>query len=205
LPFEVRNYLDLEDLRDDIVVSFSKGDKTAFDVIYYKFSRELIFFCRNIVSLEDAQDIVADTFYKLWNMRDRWDSVNNLRAFLYVTARNACFDLLRREKMKAEKEKRIAELLANEQELILMSELKADLFNQVIEEIENLPNNCREVFKLAYLDGYETNEIAEKLSIAPKTVFNLLSKARNTIRTTVLKRGVQVNTIALMLEIAKHL
>jgi RNA polymerase sigma-70 factor (family 1) len=195
----------MEDLQDDIVISFSRGDKGSFDTIYYKFSRELIIFCRNLVALEDAQDIVADTFCKLWNMRDRWDSVNNLRAFLYVTARNACFDLLRRQKMQVEKQKKIAELLADEQELILTSELKADLFNQIIEEIESLPNNCREVFKLAYLDGYETNEIAQKLSISPKTVFNLLSKARNTIRTTLLKRGLQVNTIAFMLEVAKHL
>jgi len=185
----------MENLRDDIVISFSQGDETAFDAIYYDFSPQLITFCRNLVPLEDAEDIAAETFFKLWRMRTRWDSFNNIRAFLYVTARNACFDLLKHRKRKAEKEKRIlADLMAEEQKTILYSEIESELINQIMAEIENLPENCKAVFKMSYLEDYETAEIADKLHIASQTVFNLRSMALKAIKTAIFKRGLQLDT-----------
>jgi RNA polymerase sigma-70 factor (ECF subfamily) len=196
----------MEDLRDDIVISFSKGDESAFKAIYDALNRQLIHFCRCFVSMEDAKDIAAETFFKLWNMRSRWNTINNVKAFLYITARNACLNFLRSERTKIVNEKKIAELLEREEKMILLSEIQSDLINLIMLEIESLPDNCKKVFKMSVLEGYETAEIAAKLNIAPQTVFNLKYIAAKTIKSAIFKRGVQINMIAtLMLQVAKRL
>jgi RNA polymerase sigma-70 factor (ECF subfamily) len=106
--------------------------------------------------------------------------------------------------MKEEKQQRISRLLADEQGLILMSEMESDLISQIKQEIENLPENCKLVFKLSYFEGYETTEIAEKLNISSKTVFNLRSMALKAIKTAIFKRGLLVNMIALILQTTKR-
>jgi len=196
----------MEDLQDDIVISFSKGDESAFETIYQAMNRQLIIFCRCFVSMEDAQDITADTFFKLWNMRSRWDTINNVKAFLYITARNACLNFLRSAKTKAASEKKMAELLEHEQKAILLSEIQSDLINRIMQEIESLPDNCKAVFKMSVLEGYKTEEIAEKLGITTRTVFNLKHIAVKAIKSAIFKTGLQINMVAaIMLEVAKRL
>jgi RNA polymerase sigma-70 factor (family 1) len=195
----------MQDVQDDINLAFIQGDRKAFDNLYSQLSDQLITYCKNFVGYEDAQDIVAETFYKLWKSQQKWSSINNVKSFLYVSAKNSCLNLLKHQKVKAEKQKMIADLIAKEQKAVLLSEIESELISQIMQEIESLPENCKAVFKMSYLEGYETTEIAEKLNITTRTVFNLRSIALKAIKTAVFKRGLQVNMVALMLEIAKRL
>ncbi len=194
----------MQDVQGDINL-MKQGDKEAFNSLYNLLSDQLITYCKNFVGLEDAQDIAAETFFKLWKSKDAWGSINNIKGFLYVSAKNACLNFLKHQKVKEEKQKYIADLIAKEQKAVLLSEIESELINQILYEIESLPENCKAVFKMSYLDGYETEEIAEKLNITPRTVFNLRSIALKAIRSAVLKRGLQINLVTLMVEIAARL
>jgi RNA polymerase sigma-70 factor (ECF subfamily) len=195
----------MQDVRDDINWSFKQGDKNAFDNLYNQLSDQLITYCKNFVGFEDARDITAETFYKLWKSKETWGSINNVKSFLYFYAKNSCLNLLKHQKVKEEKQKQIADLIAKEQKAVLLSEIESELVNQILYEIENLPENCKAVFKMSYLEGYETTEIAEKLNITTRTVFNLRSLALKAIKSALFKRGLQVNMAALILEVAKRL
>jgi len=195
----------MQDVRDDINWVFSQGDKDAFDALYNQLSDQLITYCKNFVGFEDAQDVVAETFYKLWRSKETWRSINNVKSFLYVSAKNACLNLLKHQQVKTKNQQQIADLIANEQKAMLLSEIESELISQIQLEIETLPANCKAVFKMSYLDGYETTEIAEKLILTTRTVFNLRSIALKTIKTAVLKRGLQINMLALMAEMAKRM
>lgn len=196
----------MQDVKDDIILAFRQGDKSAFDALFNQLSDQLITYCKNFVgSFEDAQDIAAETFYKLWKSRETWSSINNVKSFLYVSAKNACLNFLKHQKVKAEKQKKIADLIDKEQKAVLLSEIESELIGQIMQEIESLPENCKAVFKMSYLEGYETSEIAEKLNLTTRTVFNLKSIALKAIKTAVFKRGLQVNMMALVIEIAKRL
>lgn len=195
----------MQHVQDDNILAFRQSDETAFDALYNQLSDPLITYCKNFVGFEDAQDVAAETFYKLWKSKDTWNSINNVKSFLYTVARNSCLDLLKHQKRKVEKQKQIASLIAKDQKAILLSEIESDLISQIMLEIENLPERSKAVFKLSYLDGYETAEIAEKLNISTRTVFNLRSMAVKAIKTAVFKKGLQVNMVALMMEIARRL
>lgn len=195
----------MPDVQDDIILAFRQGDLAAFDAIYLKFRKPIITFCKYMVSLDDAQDITSDVFVKLWKSREQWDNINNVKAFLYVSARNACLDFLKIQKRKSIREKDAATFLGQEQKLILKSDIESDLISLVKEEIDSLPQNCRAVFTMSYFDGYENAEIAEKLNISDKTVRNLKSTALNTIKKSLQNKGLQLSTILLLIQIVKRL
>jgi len=56
-------------------------------------------------------------------------------------------------------------------------------------EIEQLPNRCKEIFKLIYYERRPADEIAALLGISVNTVWVQRAKAIQLIRTNLLKKG----------------
>jgi RNA polymerase sigma-70 factor (family 1) len=195
----------MRELQDDIVLAFRQGDIKAFDAIYHHFYQPIFSFCKYMVTVEEAEDILAETFFKLWKLHHSWDSIINIKAFLYMAARNACFDLMKSKKTREEKLGEIALIMEREQELVLQSEMESELISRVKREIESLPEKCKEVFTLSYFEGYKNPEIAEKLSISDQTVKNLKAAALKAIRTALLKKDLQVSTVIFILHIVRRL
>jgi RNA polymerase sigma-70 factor (family 1) len=194
----------MQDIPDDIILAFRQGDVSAFDGIYDRFRKPIITFCKGIVPIEDAEEITTDIFVRLWKSRDRWDNIINIKAFLYISARNACFDFLKAKKTKPKIQEIIEELLENEPEYILQSEIESDLVTLIKREIDNLPDTCRTVFTMSYFDDLQNAEIAQKLNISYQTVANLKSLALNTIKKNLKTSGLQLSAILLLIHILKR-
>jgi RNA polymerase sigma-70 factor (family 1) len=195
----------MPDVQDDTILAFRQGDMAAFDAIYLKYRKPIITFCKYMVPLDDAEDITSDVFVRLWRSREQWYTINNVKAFLYVSARNGCLDFLKTQKRKSVREQKVAGILEQEQTYILRSEIESDLISLIKAEIDSLPGHCRTVFTMSYFDGYENAEIAKKLSISDKTVRNLKSIALNTIRKNLQNKGLQLNTTLLLIQLIKRL
>jgi RNA polymerase sigma-70 factor (family 1) len=196
----------LIELQDDIILAFRQGERSAFEAIYGQLYDPIITFCKYLVTAEDAEDITSEVFFGLWKSREKWDSIINIRAFLYVSARNRCLDLIKHKKLKTEKQKEIAFLYQREQELVLQSEMESDLITRIKQEIDNLPDRCKEVFTMSFIEGYKNPEIAEKLSISSQTVKNLKVTALKALRITFLKKDLQVNMITVLIQFVwRHL
>ena len=195
----------MDDLRDDIVISFQQGSRDAFNVIYWHLRKPIITFCKCMVPVEDAEDITADVFVTLWKLRAQWDSIRNIKAFLYVTARNACFNFLKQQKTRSDKQKELAFLLEQEQELILQSEIESELLSLIKREIDGLSQTCKTVFTMSFFDGFDNTEIAQKLNISDQTVRNLKSIALKTIKKNIASKGLQLSAVMLLVHMIKPL
>lgn len=189
----------MQELQDDIILAFQQGDEQAFQAVFEYFYQPIFNFCKHIVPLEEAKDITAETFYKLWKMRDRWNKVVNVKAFLFVTAKNACLNFIRDEKYRTGKLQEIANSQAKQEELFALSELQSGLMYHIRSEIENLSENCRNVFVLAYLENYTNQEIAGQLQLSEQTVKNLKSLALKNIRAGFLKKGLDMTLVSFFL------
>jgi RNA polymerase sigma-70 factor (ECF subfamily) len=63
-----------------------------------------------------------------------------------------------------------------------LAEIKSEVLQYVYAEIEKLPEKCREVFKLSYLEGMKLSEVAQHLNISEQTVANQKTKALKMLR-----------------------
>src|SRR5688500_12429959 len=106
---------------DDLAVAFNKGSKEAFSRIYKLLQRRIFSFAKCFVNKEDAADITADTFLKLWKLHDRFINYPDIRAFLYITARNASIDVIRHKKMAGEKQLELVMSEPHYEEIIIRS------------------------------------------------------------------------------------
>lgn len=74
--------------------SFKKGDQIAFGRIFNKLSPRLLGYINEKFKFptDVAEDIVADTWYKLWLHRGEIKSPDHLSAFMYTALKNAAID-----------------------------------------------------------------------------------------------------------------
>ena len=180
----------------EIVAAFKKKDAKAFAYIFKLHRKALVYFAERILDIrEEAEDIVAITFIKLWEKHDHFDSLPAIKSFLYVTTRNACIDFLRYSKRASASKKDYSYWADNKQDEILHIMYDAELLAELDKEIELLPKKCREIFKLSYFQGLPANEIANKLGLSVKTVRNQRAKAVHLIQTAFLKRNIAVGLL----------
>ncbi len=134
----------------------------------------MYWFARKFVDeTEDARDLTAETFVQLWQQQETFDTLDAISAFLYVTVRNKCFNLLKHRKMKASHQQNLLRLLTDrEHDGFFEEQVRVQLVSRIYAEINKLPTRMREVFLLSYRDGLKPAEIAELLQIKAQTVTN---------------------------------
>lgn len=156
-----------------IVDGLKNNDSRVFDHLFNEYYTQLQYFAERLISnREEAQDIVITAFRKFWNIRDNFQTANNIKAFFYITVRNQCLDYLRYKQRFNEVKKEYAShlLSADEKQQTDNLIIETDLINKIYQEVQKLPSRCREIFILTYFKGLKTKEIATALQISESAV-----------------------------------
>ena len=173
-----------------LLQEFKRGNSHAFKAVYDMFFPSLCFFAKRLVDNDgEGEDIAADSFVKLLNRYDSFDSIPNIKAFLYITTRNACLNYLRYTQRQHSSKRELNRIQDKTDEHALSHIVHAEVLREVEYEIEQLPNRCREIFKLIYYERRSADDIAEMLGISINTVWVQRAKAIQLIRTNLLKKG----------------
>lgn len=131
-------------------------------------------------SLPDHDDLVQETYARLLRVEDP-GRLAHPKAFLFTTARNAAIDFFRRSKghprecrteMDDLVEKPLLEVPPTPAEAMERGQRREALAGA----LRSLPERCREVMLLRYLDGCSGKEIASRLGISLGTVKGHLLK-----------------------------
>jgi RNA polymerase sigma-70 factor, ECF subfamily len=84
-----------------LIAAAVAGDEGAFATLTEPHRRQLQVHCyRMLGSLEDAEDVVQETFLRAWRNRASFDRRSLYRTWLYQIATNACLDALRRRRRR---------------------------------------------------------------------------------------------------------
>ena len=174
------------------IVDFKEGKRDAFAEVYNMYYSRLYFFVKKLTDdREEAQDITTETFVKLWNLRGNFDTHQNIKAFLFITARNACLDFLRyRQRQHTNKQEFSYLLTQNEDVQFEHDEIRLEVLQQIHSEIEHLPSQCRKIFKMAYLERLKNGQIADLLGLTEQTVRNQKTRAIKLLRMALINSNV---------------
>ncbi|MNK91958.1 RNA polymerase sigma factor RpoE [compost metagenome] len=86
-----------------LLTQFQSGNKLAFDQIFRLYKPALTFFGNRILSNYsqiDSQDLVLDIFMKLYEKRASFESLQSIKAFLYISTKNTCLNAIEKEKVR---------------------------------------------------------------------------------------------------------
>ncbi|MBV7530622.1 RNA polymerase sigma-70 factor [Chitinophaga sp. sic0106] len=148
------------------------GDTQAFKELYDCCCTPLLQLATAIVrNREMAEEIVADVFIAIWKKRESLCQTNNLKWYLYAATRNISLNYLR--KYAPQKTQLLDESYSPEYEVSPEAQLISnDMIRHINRAINELPPQCRLIFKLVKEDGLKYREVALLLNISIKTVEN---------------------------------
>lgn len=165
-----------------------------FRELYMSYGPTLIFHAGKYVDPTTAEDLVQDVFLKIWQKKAFiFLQEKGLKTYLYRSVQHACLDYLKHQEVKGDyiqtvtTKLKIEEIYYNDDPHALFSE--DERLARIYREMEKLPDKCREIFSMAYLEERKTAEIAELLNISPRTVEAQLYKALKTLRSVLLTWG----------------
>ena len=143
-------------------------DDVAVKFLFEHYYVSLVIFAKNyLLDMEDCKDVVQGIFLHIIEDREKFTSVDNLKAYLYQSTRNRCLKLLRHEGVK---QRYISEYQALKEDTFYLDHiLEEEVYVQLIQAVDSLPAQCRRVFRLV-LENKSNQEIAEILSISIETV-----------------------------------
>lgn len=158
-----------------------EDDDEAFRLLFFEFFPPLCVFAhRYIDDWATCEDIVQDTFFKIWKKRKSIEISTSSRNFLITSVRNSCVDHIRKkdtERTWQEKEKVINSKYTDGD---LYSHM--ELEKMLTSALSKLPENVRIIFEMNRFDGKTYKEIAEEKNISIKTVEANITKALKHLR-----------------------
>ena len=80
-----------------LLKQFKSGEREAFDRLFKMYAPQLGYFCLRLVRQEDAEEIVQETFIKLWETRDKIKVELNFNTYITTIAKNLIYDMFRKK------------------------------------------------------------------------------------------------------------
>lgn len=172
-------------LDNNLIPAFHQNDDQALRIIVREHFPAMIAYARQLINEEDeANEIAVNTFIKLIAMRRNFRTLADIKAFLLITVRNACYDYLSCEvhDKPSKNEMLTLEELFHGAAGATTVMITSDGLLKLYEGINKLTGRCAEIFKLYFYNKMATSEIARQLSIPVKIVRSQKSRALKIIR-----------------------
>ncbi|MDX9908312.1 MAG: RNA polymerase sigma-70 factor [Mariniphaga sp.] len=163
-----------------LIKAFKNGNSSAFEKLFKRYHKRLYAFLMQLLnSKEDAEEIVQESFIKIWEKREEFIEGYPFDAYLFKIAKNSFLNHTRKKVNQRifENYLEYADELSsdNADDYIIYQET----LNIIQAIIDKMPPRRREIFHLRKTEGLSRKEIAEKLQISVITVDSQLLKANN--------------------------
>jgi RNA polymerase sigma-70 factor (ECF subfamily) len=170
-----------KDIDFNIMRSIQKGDMVAFNSMVDRYKDRLMnVIGRMLSSVEEAEDIVQETFVRVYQHRQSFNFEHCFSTWIYTIALNLARNELR--KRKKFKHYDITEMKSNEVELAVEMKLPSRLPEAIKSAVTSLPDKYKIAFILRDVQELPYEEVAKILSVPLGTVKSRVNRARMMLR-----------------------
>jgi RNA polymerase sigma-70 factor, ECF subfamily len=175
-----------------LMAALLRKEPSAADTLYARYASRI--YGLGLVLLKnkaDAEDLVQDTFLKVWRTGSAFDPRRgSLDVWILLTARSVAIDLLRRRSLETRK------LMSGPSVSGVSDEPgpewhaeHRDLIQRVLEAMDRLPPPQRSAVALAYFGERSSTQVAELQGIPLGTVKSRIRAGIATLRRSLSERG----------------
>ena len=164
---------------------FCNGENHALSTLYKAWLSELYLVAyRYVQSQQEAEDVVADCFEKIFAMSPKKrhqkfiEEEINIKALLLVMVKNKSLDVIKTKKNRNRIVEGLKKLLPTDVFNGVKQSLTDDNFNALL---TCLPEKEKQIITLS-MEGFSNTEIGKQLNLSEKTIANLLSMARKKVK-----------------------
>ena len=180
------------------LISLAKqGNIEAFDILIHRYKDKLLTFCYYLVKdFNSAEDIVQDTFVRVYRSLNTIKPTAQFKTFLFGIARNLALNQIRNENRQKKFLSRLLEFFSNDkQDRFYLNDASSKVLQKEINEILEasilkLAPQYREVLILRETLGLDYEQISQVLDCNLGTVKSRLARAREQLRKKLIDKGV---------------
>ena len=146
-----------EDVKKEFVLT-----KSVYKEVFMEFYKPLCLFARKMLSCEeDAEDMVHNVFLAIWERKMSFIDKSHLKVYLYRAVYNQSITYIQHQKFTT---RLVDGQEGNEMDEnnYLQNRIETEVFVEIMQAIDRLPEHRREIFKFSYIDGLKTDWILQK-------------------------------------------
>lgn len=172
-----------------ILDQIRRRDEKAFERLY-KEHHEYFFLvaCQYLHDAPVAREAVNDVFMILWERAESLQIEISLKRYLHRAVINHCINILHKRQRETIRRNELPEMPSSVEQDKTLEENELNL--HLYRAINELPEQCRKVFRLSRLESKKKREIADELGLSVKTVKNHINHALKRLHKVLVERGV---------------
>ncbi len=178
---------------DDLIIikSVLSGDSSQFALLWNKYNKQIFANVLKLVrSIDDADDIVQDTFLKAFNALHSYNHTFPFPAWLYKIASNTCIDYFRRKRIRPisiENINReggdIYDIIPDKSTPIDVHIINNEMKEALLKAVELLPLRYKQCIQLRHFEELSYEEISLTMNLPLGTIKITLFRARKMLLT----------------------
>ncbi len=164
---------------DDLMARVARGDRVAFAALYEAVSAKLFGIILRILRRRDvAEDVLQDVFVKIWQKAADFDAARaSPVTWMATIARNSALDVARRRTHVAIDDAPEA-LEVSDPGLPALAQLEqGEELGRLQRCLDGLEPERRQMVRLAYLDGFSREELAQRFGHPTGTIKTWLHRS----------------------------
>jgi len=188
----------LESEKDTFQQMLNGDQKALKDLLQLYHNYLVVVGLRYLSDKQRVEDVIHDVFADLWNKQKEIQITCGVKSFLRGAVVNKCLAIIRKESritLVEEHDYSLSDTRASADQILDRDNLQSaiDLI------VQNLPEKCREVFRLSRVEGLSHKEISEQLGISKKTIENHMTKALKTLRSELKRKEFLISIFILII------
>lgn len=159
------------------------GHKQAFNALFDHYNRQVYRFAYGYLKLrEDAEEIVQDSFVKVWETRNTIDEDQSFSGYLFTIAHHLVLNRIRQKRRQKARLENALFTYTDEQQSFEQELYAQDLEQLTQVAITSMPPKRKAIYEMSRQGQLTHQQISEELHISKKTVEAQITEALKHIR-----------------------